>query len=76
MKTEIVIVRNSKNQFEVYKLVTRYRFLKAKKLMEPFITYTGSETVFPFSNLETAIAETEAQVKKNAIANTSLTLQG
>ncbi len=76
MKTEIVIVRNSKNQFEVFKLVTRYGFFKKIKLMVPFITYTGSETVFPFSKLETAIAETEAEVKKIAIANTSLTLQG
>lgn len=64
MKPEFRIKKNHFGRFEVYYVESRktYFLFKTKEVLKPYVTYSGSDRIFPFKTIESAIAQLKAEV--------------
>jgi hypothetical protein len=64
MKPEFRIIKNHFGRFEVYYVESRktYFLFKTKEVLKPYITYSGSDRIFPFKTIESAISELKTEV--------------
>jgi hypothetical protein len=64
MKPEFRITKNQNGRFEVYYVesVGSSFFFKGKEVLKPYVTYSGSDRIFPFKTIESAIVQLKAEV--------------
>ena len=66
MEPRFRIIKNKEGKFEVYYVeLCSYYYFFTKEVLRPFITYAGTNIIFAFSKLETAVRELEVEVIKN-----------
>lgn len=63
MKPRFVILENKHNKFEVY-YIERKGLIFKKDVLIPFVTYAGSNEVYPFINIQIALEELKQEVIK------------
>ena len=65
MKPKFRIKENSEGKFEVYYVEKIVWTCKGQKeVLKPFITWSGLDTVYPFSTIDLAIDELKLEVIK------------
>ena len=63
MKPKFVIKENQDGKFEVYYVeIIKKTLRKQEVVLKPYVTYLGTEKVFPFSSMKSAIEELKNQV--------------
>jgi len=67
MKPQFKILKNKNGKFEVY-YIQRHKSLFKKEILKPYVTWSGLDKVYAFSNLDVAIDE----LQKEIILNTEL----
>jgi len=64
MMPKFKILENKDGKFEVYYIERHKSFFK-KEILNPYVTWRGSDRVFEFSNLDVAIDEMQKQILLN-----------
>jgi len=62
MEPQFRIKKNENGKFECYYVVKKTFF--GKEILKPYITYFGSDTVYPFSSIKSLTKELEIEVIK------------
>ena len=65
MKPEFRIKENKSGRFEVYyvqKKESGFFLLSHKEVLKPYITYSGTQRVYPFSSLAVALSELKIEI--------------
>lgn len=62
MKPEFRIKENKEGKFEVYYVEYKFGLFSHKEILHPFITWSGTNKVYAFTDIQNAIKELKQEV--------------